>query len=315
MAEISVIMPVYNGQNFIGEAIESVLNQSISDFELICIDDFSTDKSKEIILSFKDKRIRYLQCKKNSGRPSVPRNIGINSATGQYITFIDQDDIYKKNSLSDRLSFFYNQPNESFVYSKCLCIEEGEREKFTAPIDSFALLNKYPFIGKCFKELFLTGCFVPIQTVMVKKNVFKRVGLFNEELIGTDDYNMWLRISYFYNLNYIDKGLSIWLIHKKSLSHGQLMMEECTALALEDIVDKYPDCDSIIGKDQMHKRMYQVCFDAAYSALRKGELDTGRARLKKALCWRKDLKTALLFAAAICCGEYLSKYINGKVVS
>lgn len=102
--KVSIIVPVYNAENFIEETIECVFNQTYSNFELILVDDCSTDKSAEIIKNIKDKRVIYLKNKKNSGA-ALSRNNGIDVATGEYICFLDADDIWSKEKLEKQIKF------------------------------------------------------------------------------------------------------------------------------------------------------------------------------------------------------------------
>lgn len=102
--KVSIIVPVYNAENFIEETIECVFNQTYSNFELILVDDCSTDKSAEIIKNIKDKRVIYLKNEKNSGA-AISRNNGIKYATGDYICFIDADDIWSKEKLEKQIKF------------------------------------------------------------------------------------------------------------------------------------------------------------------------------------------------------------------
>jgi teichuronic acid biosynthesis glycosyltransferase TuaG len=101
---ISVIMPAYNSSAFIADSIRSVLQQTYSKWELIVIDDCSSEPIKPIVQSFQDDRIRYTRLAKNSG-VAIARNVGISKAKGRYIAFLDSDDIWLKNKLSEQLQF------------------------------------------------------------------------------------------------------------------------------------------------------------------------------------------------------------------
>ena len=101
---VSIIMPSYNTASFIEETIQSVLNQTYTNWELIIVDDCSSDDSLSIIQKYAriDSRIRYLRTDKPSGSPTLPRNMGIKEAKGRYIAFLDSDDIWLPNKLSDQ---------------------------------------------------------------------------------------------------------------------------------------------------------------------------------------------------------------------
>ena len=115
---VSIIMPVYNAERFIDEAIDSVISQTYFDWELLIVDDCSTDKSSTIVKNYlrNDSRIRYLKTDKCSGSPAFPRNLGINEAKGRYIAFLDSDDIWLPNKLEDQLKVLV-QPEIAIVFS------------------------------------------------------------------------------------------------------------------------------------------------------------------------------------------------------
>ena len=102
---ISIIMPSFNSSHYIGSAIESVLHQDYSNWELLVVDDCSTDSTIKVVLEFKDERIKLTSLKKNSGSPSKPRNVGLFSAKGEYIAFLDSDDLWLPNKLSTQIDF------------------------------------------------------------------------------------------------------------------------------------------------------------------------------------------------------------------
>ena len=127
---VSIITPCYNSAQFITDTINSVINQSYPNWELLIIDDCSTDHSDKIIQEFssRDKRIKYFKTEKPSGSPIYPRNMGIKNATGRYIAFLDSDDKWLPNKLEEQLELFKNEKT-AVVYSNYEKInEEGKRE-------------------------------------------------------------------------------------------------------------------------------------------------------------------------------------------
>lgn len=118
MILVSVIIPCYNSERYIVQSIESVIMQTFQQWEMIIVDDCSTDNSADIIKKYeaKDFRIRYLKTNEPSGSPSIPRNIGIREARGRYIAFLDSDDIWLPKKLEEQLKFI-DQPNVAMVFS------------------------------------------------------------------------------------------------------------------------------------------------------------------------------------------------------
>ena len=115
---VSVVTPCYNSGNYIGETIESVISQTFQDWEMIIVDDCSDDNSAAIITQYveKDSRIKYFKTEKRTGSPSAPRNIGVNNSSGQYIAFLDSDDLWLPHKLESQLEYI-KRTKSSFVYS------------------------------------------------------------------------------------------------------------------------------------------------------------------------------------------------------
>lgn len=118
---VSVIMPVYNNEKFVSQAVQSVLNQTISDLELIIIDDGSTDGTRNVIESFSDERIKY-HYQENAG-PGAGRNNGMSLSKGEFIAFIDSDDMYKPNKLERQIEFLKENPQYGLVYCEAEVID------------------------------------------------------------------------------------------------------------------------------------------------------------------------------------------------
>ena len=124
--KVSIITPLYNSEKYIADAIDSVLLQSYTDFEMIIIDDYSQDKSVHKVKSYNDNRIKLICLKENKGA-GIARNKGIEAAEGRYIAFLDSDDLWQPNKLEKQIDFMRSQ-NVSFCFSSFyLMNENGER--------------------------------------------------------------------------------------------------------------------------------------------------------------------------------------------
>ncbi|GAH74960.1 unnamed protein product, partial [marine sediment metagenome] len=165
---VSVIIPTYNRAYLIGRAIQSVLNQTYQDFEIIVVDDGSTDDTEEIVRSFKDKRIGYVRHEKNKGAAAA-RNTGIKAAKSEYIAFQDSDDEWLPEKLEKQMKVFENAPPEvGVVYTDFLRIKGNK--KIHIP---FSWVTQKE--GNIHKEL-LKGNFVTTQSVVIRKKCFKKSG-------------------------------------------------------------------------------------------------------------------------------------------
>jgi glycosyltransferase involved in cell wall biosynthesis len=181
---ISVILPVFNGEKYIKEAIESILLQSFTNFELVIIDDGSTDKSLEIIKSFSDDRIKVLRNESNSGL-IYSLNRGLSEAKGKYVARMDADDIACPERLRTQFEFMENNPDIG------LC---GTFVKRFGSILRRGLL-KVPVENDEIKANSLFFCSFVHPTVMFRRELILKHGLnYSEDFKGTEDYNLWVEM-------------------------------------------------------------------------------------------------------------------------
>ena len=179
---VSVIVTTYNRQNLIGETLESILNQTYTNFELIIVDDGSTDTTEEIIKNYKDERIIYIKTD-NWGGPARPRNIGIKKARGEYIAFCDDDDLWMKEKLEIQLSHF-----EEKIIGVGSILEYLENGIITTNVRN-SENNKYFNYNKILKS----GSCVPFSSLIVRNNKY----LFDErkDFIATEDFDFQIGIT------------------------------------------------------------------------------------------------------------------------
>jgi glycosyltransferase involved in cell wall biosynthesis/predicted SAM-dependent methyltransferase len=190
---VSVIMPSYNHASFIKESIESVLNQSLTDFELCITDDFSTDSSVEIIESFKDSRIKLIKLEKNMGA-AFAMNTSLRNSLGKYISIINSDDIFEPFKLEKQVNFLANNPEISAVFTHVQFINENNEniQEQDAKLGNFSQENysRQDWLTK----LILFGNCLAHPTVMIRSEVFNKIGHYDERFRQLPDYDMWIRI-------------------------------------------------------------------------------------------------------------------------
>lgn len=209
---VSVIMPTYNRAKYLKKAIKSVLNQTFLDFEIIVINNFSTDETLDVVQSFNDNRIKIINFN-NDGIIAKSRNKGILHSTGKYIAFLDDDDLWCFNKLELQIQYLELNKEFDLVYSRAVIIDEFDNKQglLIDPEDSKT--------GYIFKEL-LHNNFISILTVLVKKSVFDEVGLFNEEYNAraAEDYELWLRIAINSKFGFINNTLALYRMHSSNVS-------------------------------------------------------------------------------------------------
>lgn len=184
---VSVIMPSYNRENTIAESIKSVLAQTYSDFELIIVDDGSSDGTVKVINSFKDKRIKLIALKENLGANKA-RNIGIEHASGEYIAFLDSDDCWRRNKLEIQLRYMKEkQLKVSFTpYS----IKQNNGKEKIIPSNYLKYCDDADNIKKDLKLFNIIGT----PTIIIEKDVLLEVGMFDNDLPRLQDYDLAIRI-------------------------------------------------------------------------------------------------------------------------
>lgn len=197
----SVIIPSYNRALFLKIAVSSVLTQTFDDYEIIVTDDGSTDNTQEIIKSIQkktDKNIRYFY-RENKG-PAAARNLGISQAHGEYISFLDSDDRFREDKLKISREYIKKYPNCKIFHTEEIWYKSGE-------ILPQKIYHKKPS-GKVFENS-AKMCSIGMSTSVIKKDVFKEIGMFDETMPACEDYDFLLRAANKYEVVLIPFYLTI----------------------------------------------------------------------------------------------------------
>jgi len=194
---VSVIIPTYNRCWILKEAIDSVLSQKFTNFEVIVVDDGSTDATNALLSTYGEQITTI--CQKNKG-VSAARNVGISQARGSYIAFLDSDDRWLPEKLSCQHDFFQSHPEALICQTDEIWIRNGVRVNPK---------NRHKKPSGMIFEPSLQLCLVSPSAVMIKKNLFDVVGLFNESFPACEDYDLWLRIGLNHPIYLIDRQLVV----------------------------------------------------------------------------------------------------------
>ncbi len=227
--KVSVVIPTFNRKNFVLEAIDSVVNQTVKPFEVIVIDDGSTDGTGGLIRK-KYPDIVYIY-QENRG-VSAARNKGIKIAKGDYIALLDSDDLWKKRKLEKHIDFIKQNPQFRISQTDELWIRNG---KFVNP------MKKHKKYGGFIFPQCLPLCIVSPSAVIIEKGIFDDYGFFDETIPACEDYDMWLRVSAFEPIGLLEEKLIVKRGgHNDQLSKVFVGMDRFRVYALEKIINN-PD--------------------------------------------------------------------------
>ena len=193
---VSIIIPTFNRSEYLPRAIGSVLKQTFKDFELIVVDDGSTDKTCQLLDSFSDPRIRY-ESQPNRGVSSA-RNRGIRNSNGTFLSFLDSDDEWMPSKLEKQLEALEDNPDYMIVHTEEMWIRNGQR---------INQKNKHRKYGGWVFRHCLPLCVISPSSILMHRKIFSKIGLFNEGFPVCEDYELWLRLTSKYQVLFIDKPL------------------------------------------------------------------------------------------------------------
>lgn len=212
-ARVSVVIPVHNGERYIGQTIRSVLASDINAFEILVVDDGSHDGSAAVVRDIKDPRITLLQ-QSASGGPSRPRNVGITHAQAPYVAFLDADDVVRPDKLSSTIDMLDRTPDAGFAFGEFEHIDAHDRvleplvlryKLADCGIKSRSLGDSWHIIPQHeLERALLQRNFIGTSGVVVRKEILALVGGFDETLIYSEDLDLWFRLAHHCSALYRD---------------------------------------------------------------------------------------------------------------
>ncbi|BAY12821.1 glycosyl transferase family protein [Calothrix sp. NIES-2098] len=250
MVSISVIIPVYNGEKTIQETIESVLNQTFSDFEIIVINDGSEDSTLEIVKSFTDHRIRIFSYA-NAGL-AVSRNRGLSHAVGKYISFIDADDLWTKSKLESQLKRLQDNPSADVAYSWTNYIDEQ---------GNFLTQGAHlTFNGNVYEKLLMGNFLENGSNPLINKQALIEVGGFDTSLKSAEDWDLWLRLAIRYLFVGVSSPQILYRVSATSMSTNLLRMENACLQVMERAFSQAPESiQKLKSQSITHLYRYLTC--------------------------------------------------------
>jgi len=243
---VSVIIPVFNGAAFVARAIQSVLDQSMPDFELIVVDDGSVDETSAVVRAFTDRRLSLVV--QANGGPSAARNNGIQRSRAKWVAILDADDYWAPTKLEAQLARADATPSAALIYTAAqYCSPDGNAiSEVPATIEEnihAALIQKNHIVA---------------SSAMIRRDVLERVGLFHPELSGCEDWDLWLRIAEVADVAAVPEPLVSVVTRPDSLSSDATRMRNIGLRVINRVVERNPGLTPAT-----RRRAYWACHYAA----------------------------------------------------
>jgi glycosyltransferase involved in cell wall biosynthesis len=289
LPSVSVVIPVYNGAAYLEQALASILRQNVGDVEIVVVDDGSTDDTPRVLDGY---RGRIMALRQANGGMASARTRGIRAARGELVAFVDADDYWLDDKLAPQLSVFARRPDVGLVYSNAL-FQQGNR---LLPQTLFDIYS--PHRGRVFDKL-LIASFIPVASVVVRRQCLDAVGLFDERLIICADYDLWLRLAARYDVDYVDAPLVVYRRHDGNITHN---VEHALREAI-GITRRHAVAAELAKTRRVRRRLSNLSWQLGMVHLEQGNLARARATLLEAA--RLDPSAPRPYAA------YLLSFIGG----
>jgi len=213
---VSIVIPTYNMANYLPVALDSTLDPSYPDIEIVVVDDGSTDDTAEIIRPYLP-HVRYFRQQQQG--VAAARNRALELAQGEYVRFLDADDALCPDALSPQVDLLDRHPQVALVYGQAHVVDaDGTVQGLFGPPRAPAAVTVTPS-AQAFRRL-LRGCDICASTVMVRRAVLQRVGPFQQECVPGEDWDVWLRIAAYFDQAYISRPLAYYRVHRNSATAG-----------------------------------------------------------------------------------------------
>jgi glycosyltransferase involved in cell wall biosynthesis len=201
-AKVSIVLPTYNGAKYLRQSIDSCLNQTYKNLELIIVDDGSMDETLQIIRSYQDKRIKYVRHDKNMRLPHA-LNTGFSMATGDYLTWTSDDNYYAEDAIESMVALLHMDKTIDFVYANYYAINDNGAVLQSISVGPSGNLKEYNCIGPCF---------------LYSRKVYEVLGGYNPNAFLAEDYEYWIRVFKKFRMQKLDKFIYWHRLHAESLT-------------------------------------------------------------------------------------------------
>jgi len=301
--KVSVVIPAYDVAEFLGNAISSVLAQEYSDLEIIVVDDGSSDGTANAV-----PRLPFVQyVRRERGGPAAARNTGLRLAQGEYIAFLDADDMWEPLSLRRRLRFMERNPRLGLVFGDvCFFDEHGvivsshlsRLRAFRQVPSTESFPGCHVFLRSVAEETIMEP-FIPIDTVLVRRQSIQAVGFFDESLWVSEDTDLWYRISRQCTVGYIDDVLARCRRRPGSVTSDRERLLEYRLRATGKFLSHYSSTDGEVAR-MLQERLGRMYVELGEQRLAHGQLRDARQCFVAGLRYRSARRSSLLRLFASC---------------
>jgi len=278
--KVTVVVPAYNVSNYIQEALASLEKQTFSDFEVLIVDDGSTDNTADVVQKFCQRDSRFKLLQKSNGGLSSARNYGIRHAQGEYIALLDGDDVYHKDKLATHVARLYSRADVGLVYSASGTIRDDGKPTFITL--SGKPINPNPLLALLCKNFIGHG-----SNAVFRRCLIEEVGGFNESLRSWEDVDLWLRIAATqkWHFHREKRILCYYRVRPSGLSFNIVQMQACGEQVLKDAYQRSPD---------LVKPMLPTAYAYMYRyltrlSLQGGDMEAARKFIRQALISDKSI--------------------------
>lgn len=268
---VSIVLPTHNGSRYLEQAIQSCVDQTYPNWELIVVDDASTDSTPQILAHFvkADSRIRSVRHEQNRKLPAA-LNSGFELAEGEYLTWTSDDNLYRPQAIEKMLAFLERQPRISLVYTDYTTIDDAGNETMKVKVASPDQLTSWNPVGACF---------------MYRREVYKELGDYATDMFLAEDYEFWVRVSCAFHMEPLHEDLYLYRYHDGSLTTQH---RQAVRMAHEHVLLRHLVRMSWAGREArwrgymallqfaVSRRDYRAVLAHAYSALMCDSFVTGR---------------------------------------
>lgn len=267
---VSVIIPTYARPNFLRRALESVLTQSYDSLEILIIDDSPSNPVKEVMESYSDDRIQYIQHAENEGVCGA-RNTGIQKATGEYVAFLDDDDKWDEIKIQRQVQLIEKREDIGAVYTGVRRVDNS---------GTTLSINKPQYKGDVGKQLLLNN-FIPFSTILVDRKVIKQAGSFDTYLTNWEDWEWLIRLAQETKFDFVEEPLTTTDrgMHDKRSDN----FEQKRDVGFDRFVEKIQPIAASYGALFHRKSMAHVNYHLGYSALSNGYYSDARRQFWEAI--------------------------------